>query len=340
MVYCPKCGKKLEEDSIFCTKCGKKINIEKSKTSIEKNIEDFADEIDKLGKKVSKHIEKTIKDVGSDSKNVVEKSTTKMKKVANKVEKDLDNFGKCLEHKDRQFYNWYDERFGFFSPVISSFIGLIVLSIMIIIFRFIGREFLVFADIAAFFSKYLAFIFIFMLFSSYTAYLTRHYHKWFKWVSPLTSAISFVFGFWIFIQVLNIINNSINGIIISWFLSISDILMPIIALLIIVIGYMILFVSIFNNQIIHDLNHKKTAKVHTKNHEKISNEKNIKKLYRSGENKIIGGICGGFSEYIQIDVTIIRIIFVILFLITLGFIILPYFIFWIIIPRNPNHSWN
>ena len=39
-----------------------------------------------------------------------------------------------------------------------------------------------------------------------------------------------------------------------------------------------------------------------------------KKLYRSNTDKKIFGVCGGFAEYFDVDVTIVRIIFVFLLL--------------------------
>ncbi len=39
----------------------------------------------------------------------------------------------------------------------------------------------------------------------------------------------------------------------------------------------------------------------------------VKKLCRSLKNKKIFGVCGGFAEYFDVDVTIMRIIFLILF---------------------------
>ena len=37
-----------------------------------------------------------------------------------------------------------------------------------------------------------------------------------------------------------------------------------------------------------------------------------KKLYRVEEGKVIGGVCGGIGEYLNIDANIIRLLFVIL----------------------------
>lgn len=35
-----------------------------------------------------------------------------------------------------------------------------------------------------------------------------------------------------------------------------------------------------------------------------------KKLYRSEKDKIIGGVCGGLAEYFDIDVSVVRLLFV------------------------------
>ena len=60
-----------------------------------------------------------------------------------------------------------------------------------------------------------------------------------------------------------------------------------------------------------------------------------KKLYRSEENKILFGICGGIAEYLEVDPVIIRVGLVVLCL--LGFSgILAYIIALFIIPRRPE----
>jgi phage shock protein C len=42
----------------------------------------------------------------------------------------------------------------------------------------------------------------------------------------------------------------------------------------------------------------------------------MKRLYRSRENKIFGGIIGGIGEYFDIDPTVLRLIFVFIVLAT------------------------
>ncbi|MFA9464219.1 MAG: PspC domain-containing protein [Velocimicrobium sp.] len=57
-----------------------------------------------------------------------------------------------------------------------------------------------------------------------------------------------------------------------------------------------------------------------------------KKLYRSETNKMIAGVCGGIAEYIHIDPTILRLLFVLLGLTGPG--IVAYIIAAIIIPTE------
>ena len=58
-----------------------------------------------------------------------------------------------------------------------------------------------------------------------------------------------------------------------------------------------------------------------------------KKLYRSTENRVIGGICGGIGEYFDIDPTIVRAIFALIALARGGGICL-YIILLFIIPNK------
>ena len=60
-----------------------------------------------------------------------------------------------------------------------------------------------------------------------------------------------------------------------------------------------------------------------------------KKLYRSRKNKMIGGVCGGLGEYLNIDPTIVRIIYALITLMTCLTGLVAYIVFAIIIPEEP-----
>ncbi len=57
------------------------------------------------------------------------------------------------------------------------------------------------------------------------------------------------------------------------------------------------------------------------------------KLHRSLTDKAIGGVCGGLADYFDVDVVLIRVVFVLLALFGGGGILI-YIIMWIIIPSE------
>jgi len=59
-----------------------------------------------------------------------------------------------------------------------------------------------------------------------------------------------------------------------------------------------------------------------------------KKLYRSRQDRMIAGVCGGLARYFRIDPTWVRLIFVLFFLLG-GSTLLLYIILWIIVPLEP-----
>lgn len=64
----------------------------------------------------------------------------------------------------------------------------------------------------------------------------------------------------------------------------------------------------------------------------------MKKLYRSS-NRILAGVCGGIAEYLGVDPTLIRAIYVVLSLFTVGFPgLLLYIILMILMPNYDQIS--
>ena len=62
-------------------------------------------------------------------------------------------------------------------------------------------------------------------------------------------------------------------------------------------------------------------------------EDNVRKLTRSTTERRIAGVCGGIAKYLNVDVTVVRIIFLIALLCgSLGF--WAYLIVWIAAPED------
>ena len=58
-----------------------------------------------------------------------------------------------------------------------------------------------------------------------------------------------------------------------------------------------------------------------------------KKLYRSPDNRMIGGVCGGLAEYLGVDPTVVRLIMALVTFVG-GMSLLVYLLMWLIIPEK------
>lgn len=59
-----------------------------------------------------------------------------------------------------------------------------------------------------------------------------------------------------------------------------------------------------------------------------------RRLYLSNVDKKIAGFCGGVAEYLDVDSTMVRLVYVLLTLISMGFGIIFYLLAWIIVPEK------
>ena len=68
----------------------------------------------------------------------------------------------------------------------------------------------------------------------------------------------------------------------------------------------------------------------------MTNEKETgyRRLYRSDDDRVIAGICGGLGEYFSIDPVLIRLLWIVSIMLGGGGIIV-YLLGWLLIPRRP-----
>ncbi|MCH7529706.1 PspC domain-containing protein [Patescibacteria group bacterium] len=69
----------------------------------------------------------------------------------------------------------------------------------------------------------------------------------------------------------------------------------------------------------------------------MEHKKNIKKLYRSHDNKICAGVIGGLGEYFSIDPVLLRVVWVFILIFT-GIVpgLIVYLITMFIVPLKPS----
>ena len=58
-----------------------------------------------------------------------------------------------------------------------------------------------------------------------------------------------------------------------------------------------------------------------------------KRIFRDPQNSMLGGVCAGIANYLHIDVTVVRLITVLLFFLSASTVAIIYIILWIVVPE-------
>jgi len=279
------------------------------------------------------------------------------RKESHSLEKGMKNFGEEMEalgkrlesraeHRGLKCESWWHRTFGLAGPFLSSILGIVILALGIWIVNFanmpIGSSFL--ANVSSFLTSNLGLFFLIILLFSYASYFSRHHPQGYRPFSPLGAAAGLTIAFWIVMNAIIIANFSIANPTIAFISYWIGQLLPVIFGVSVFVGYAILVAKISVEKQEPAVAGRRGAPSFQKaamarREHPGRHEKEIPRLYRSGRDKILGGVCGGLGEYFRIDPVIIRLIFVILAF-AWGFGFLLYLISWIIIPRNPEHKWD
>jgi phage shock protein C len=63
----------------------------------------------------------------------------------------------------------------------------------------------------------------------------------------------------------------------------------------------------------------------------------VRRFYRSRRERMIAGVCGGLAEYLAMDPTVVRLLYIALSIFSAGFPgILVYIILALVVPPNPE----
>ena len=280
---------------------------------------------------------KPARSVRKEKKTVIEK---RFEDFGKEVEDIGDRFGRRMERRGREWErrgcesdNSFSKTFGVLGPLITSIIGIIIMVLLTWVISFINNNVhsWLLNDINAFLTNNIGVFFMLMLFFSYTSHFSRVNYKLYKLFSPVSVAVGIATCFWIGAQALQIVNTTLNIAFISslvYYISQSIFL---VFWLLLCVGYIVLAIIVATEKTLY---HQEERVLEMTKPVKAQNTEGVHRLYRSCKDKILGGVCGGIAEYLGIDPTIVRILWIIGTL-AWGFGILLYIILWIIVPRNP-----
>lgn len=228
MFSCPKCETLNDNDALFCTKCG--ASLKSNATSpLEQHAMRFAQNMEQMGKKLGESMTHTAKRMQEDSRNI----------------------GKRIEHRvdyaSKHMENWYNRNFGIFGPLLESFIFLIILRLALIVLEIPSVRTLETDKITAILLVYILPLFAVTLLSNYTKYFARKSNK-FRVFSPLFYAITLVLLLWIIAKILYDISVRFTISELGTAAVSLENSLPTIFIFVLLIGYVILFLSIPRNQ--------------------------------------------------------------------------------------------
>jgi len=261
-------------------------------------------------------------------------------KFGRRVEKHGREFGDRMEKKGEAWDSWFHRTFGVVGPVISSIFAIIIFALGIWVLGLvnlpIGSAFL--SNVSSFFTQNMGLFFLIFLFFSYASYFSRASPRCCSPISPIITAVGIIVGLWIAVNAINIANISLGIPVLSSAASYLGKSLFWIFWLVLFIGYLVFLIKTVSEKT-PIAPYKPTRKEGVSMAAKKPKPGEIHRLYRSGKDKILGGVCGGIGEYLGVDPVIIRLLWVIASL-AWGFGILAYIIAWIIIPRNPRYKWK
>ena len=259
---------------------------------------------------MTKSIDERIEDFGEE-----------MEDFGDRFEEEMESFTDELESRYHSF-------FGAVGPFLWSLIGLVFLGILVWALHWIGEAIpsTTFISAGDFILNHLALLFLLLLIFNYSSYFSKRYSERFKFISPITTALSIVVWIWIIGRLLLLMDPQFDSISFAVRSLLGNLLT--IFLLLVILCYLLLVIK---------ESRESEGKIYMKDY--WEKDQDIKRLYRSGKDKLVGGVCGGIGEYFKIDPVIVRIVWVILAVASFGTAILVYIILWILIPRDPKHRW-
>jgi phage shock protein PspC (stress-responsive transcriptional regulator) len=263
------------------------------------------------------------------------KPKDQMDKHVKDFQEEVEAIGKKIEKEGEKYEKSFQSTFGIFGPLISSIVGLIIVMLIAMSFNMAAgySEMSAFSVLGSFLNTNLVIFFLLFLFFSYAAYFSKTNHMAYLLFSPIVVATAIVSILWVCINVVQIANMYDGSLQIYAFSQQIEKVLAWIFWPLMLVGYLVLFLKLAFEK------PSKTAKEKPVQRSLKSHLPSGKhRIYRSGKEKILGGVCGGLAEYLNMDPVVIRLLWVLLVLLWGAGIIL-YVIAWIIIPRNPHHKW-
>lgn len=242
------------------------------------------------------------------------------------MEQRLQNFATEVERLTKKIgKHQFQGGLGFFGPLVYALIIMAVVAALGISLDLFSKP----GDLAHYLGSFLVSnLFIFFLAAllfGYMFMLTPLNPKGIVLLRPLATATVVTFSLWLAFGIFDILGRVYEIDALGSLADLVLIVLPMIFILLLVIGYAL----VFSRELERRVKQKTPSAV-----------KPSRNLYRSGKERILGGVGGGFAEYVEMDPRVIRVFFLLSAAITLGVFALLYMVLWMLLPRNPFDDWS
>lgn len=240
-------------------------------------------------------------------------------------------FGDGISKEASAAETGFDRTFGFIGPLVKAIIAFVILVIVAQWLNVIGdHEPFIESIVQKVLLPYLAAYLVLFVFIAYAGYVSRKGIDGHQYLEPLTSAVVAGLVLWVALRTLGLAGAYYGINWLSWTTDATWVILPLVFLLILLLGYASLLAR---EQATRASRTQQAAPLN------IYQVGEPKRLHRSAKDRMLGGVCAGLAEYFNTDVSVMRIIWVLLLVVSFGTVLLAYLILWIVIPRDPQGQW-
>ena len=266
-------------------------------------------------------------------------AASKKRHARHDIEKGLEDFGDEMGKLGNRISDKVgrERRPGIFGPVgplLSSIFSILIFVVVVLVLDYVNLFLKIglISGMTSFLLSNAGYFFLIFLFFGYASYFSRSFEKLYYITDPLVIGVSLLVAFWLASEAISIVGSSTGN---PALLDISLLFsrgLPSIFLLGVFLGILVTLARMTSEARMPARSRQVRQAYYTK-------PAAMKRLYRSGRERILGGVCGGIAEYFGVDPVLVRLIWVAACLLW-GAGILLYIIAWIIIPRNPKDRWD
>ncbi|MFP4170640.1 MAG: PspC domain-containing protein [Methanomassiliicoccales archaeon] len=215
--------------------------------------------------------------------------------------------------------------FGWVGPLLWSVIAMLVVLVLAGVLAVLGDRSPVLAELGDFLLRNTWLIFGFLLLSSYASFLSKRYQGRFRYFQPVFTAVTLLFALWIAVEILFIVAGQLGSAGLEEAAGVIETFMAVVFLAVLVLGYVTLALSL-------------TREVPVFAGEPVVSPgaPSQRPLYRSGPDRIIGGVCAGLGRHFGVDPWLFRVVFIVALFASFGAAVLVYVLLWFFLPKEPG----